>query len=296
MQRKETMSTITIGYHPVAVNLPLFVAVQEGFFKKNGLKVDLKLFLDGSQVNNAIFAEKLDGGNVALPIALAAQASSDKRKIRIIQVQIETNNNPVYELIVSNKISSYGGLSGKRIGYYPANPATAISLEAVLNKNKVKANIEPSSPTTLVPAFESGNYDAIFSISPQTTLAKLKNVGHALDEGRPIVAESMGIFPLPVGAYILSNRFVEEKPEAAKRVMLSLDQALAFIRSRPELARKTLERYLPEQQRPLIPYVPINENWMSAEIEVDKIKAYQKVLIEKGVLKKTVDIDALVIK
>lgn len=293
---QEYKQTVIWGYHPISINLPVFVAVQQGYFAKNGLKVVLKPFQDGQLVNNAVFTEKLDGGLVGLPIFLAAQASTDALKIRIINVQLENENNPVYELIVSKKITSYNDLAGKRIGYYPATPATAISLEAVLDKNHINADVEPSSPTTLVPAFESGQYDAIFGLSPQTTLAKKKNLGISLEDNKAIVAESMGILPLPVGAYLLSDKFVRERPEAAKKVILSLDQAMDFIRSHPDLAKRSLEAYLPTQQRDLIQFTPIYDYWKSGEIKTDKIKAYQKVLIEKGVLKKAVDIDSLIVK
>lgn len=293
---QEEKQTVKWGYHPISLNLPVFVAQQQGFFDKNGLKVELKPFQDGQQVNNAVFTEKLDGGMVGLPIFLAAQASSDTLKIRIINVQLENENNPVYELVVSKTINSYKDLEGKRIGYYPATPASAISLQAVLDKNNIHATIEPSSPTTLVPAFESGQYVAIFGLSPQTTLAKKKGLGISIEKNKAIVAESMRILPLPVGAYLLSNQFVEKRPETAERVILSLDQAMDFIRSHPDQARRALEAYLPDQQKTLISSMPIYDYWKSTEIKTDKIKAYQKLLVEKGALKKAVDIDSLIVR
>lgn len=292
----ETNQQVTWGYHPIAVNLPLFVAIQQKYFEKNGLNVKLVPFQDGGLVNNGIFTEKLDGGNVGLPIFLAAQATSDSLKIRIIQVQIENKNSPVYELIVNKSIKNFNDLQGKKIGYFPATPASTISLKAVLDKRNIKADIIPSSPTTIVQAFEASEFDAIFSLSPQTTLAKKKNLGYSIVENHGIVAESIGILPLPVGAYLLSDKFVKEKPDAAKKIVLSFDEAIDFIRKHPDQAKKALEKYLPPQQKSLAPSTPIIENWKSTEIQTGKIKDYQKVLLEKGALKKPVDIDSLIFK
>lgn len=289
--------TIKMGTYPVSTNLPLFVAQEKGFFSKNGLNVELKPFQDGGQANNAIFTGKVDGGDIAIPVFLAAQASSDKLKIKIVSVQIEEKNNPIYELIVPKDITSYSELEGKKIGYYPPTPATKITLEVLLDKKGVNGTTNIKfAPTTLVPAFQAGDIDAIFSIPPLSTLAKKNNLGRPMNERTGVVAESMGIVPLPAAAYILSNDLIEKRQEAAKSVIKSLDQAVEFIRNNPDESRKILGKYLPKQQQALLPYLPIVSNWKSTEIKPNKIKAYQQLLLEKGVLKKAVDIDSLLIK
>lgn len=288
---------ITFGTYPVSTNLPLFIAKEKGLFENNGLNIELKPFQDGGQVNNAIFTGKVDGGDVAIPIFLAAQATSDQQKIHIISVQIEEKDNPIYELLVPKNIASYIELNSKKIGFYPPTPSTKIALESLLAYKGITntTNIQ-FSPTTLVPAFQAGKVNAIFTIAPLTTLTKKNNLGINLDQNKGIVAESMNIKPLPAAAYILSNNYIEIHPDAAKKVILSLDQAVDFIRTNPDESRKILTKYLPEQQKTLVPYLPIVSNWKSTEIQADKIKAYQQLLIDKKILKKTVNIDSLIIK
>lgn len=285
-----------MGVTPLAVNLPIFVAQHKNFFKNNGLEVEFVSFKEGSQVTNALFADKIDGGLAAIPNLLTAQSATKKIKFRIAAVQIEEKNNPVYKLIVPKKISNIHDLEGKKIGYFPTSPAAQVALSTLLEKYKVKTEKIQFSGATLIPALEIGSVDAIFSIDPQTTIAENKKIGTSLFHNEDIVAESMNIIPLPVSSYILSSNLVHEHPDIAQKVVKSLNQAIDFIRSNPDEARKIMKSYLPQQQKNLISSFPIVSNWKSSEIQVDKIKAYQQLLLDKKVLKKPVSINDLLIK
>src|SRR2546421_12994324 len=51
---------LRIGYLPVAAELPLFVAVEQGYFKKAGIDIDLVRFASSNELGNAATADQID--------------------------------------------------------------------------------------------------------------------------------------------------------------------------------------------------------------------------------------------
>ena len=57
----EAPGKIAIGFWPVASGLPLFVAVEKGYFQEAGLEVEAVKFANPNQVAEALIAGRLQG-------------------------------------------------------------------------------------------------------------------------------------------------------------------------------------------------------------------------------------------
>ena len=206
---------IKLGYFPVLHHLPLFVAQEKEFFAKNGLQVQLEQFQDGLQINESVFAGRLDGGGyVALDNIFSAQAASSERGVKIFSFVLEPESKPLLGLLYSNEldINSLEDFSGKKIGYFPPTPPVKLWISEILTKNNVdieQVQFIPSSPTTIVSALQTKQFDAIFTIEPYTTIAVKQGIGTLFNENESLVAENLGITPLPLAGAIISNDFAE---------------------------------------------------------------------------------------
>ena len=65
---------IVVGYTGVADYVPLFVANEEGIFKKNGLDVKLQLMSNSAVIPPALLAGSLQMAGIPLPVFLQAVA------------------------------------------------------------------------------------------------------------------------------------------------------------------------------------------------------------------------------
>jgi NitT/TauT family transport system substrate-binding protein len=68
------LTTIKVGVIPSEVCGQLFYGIDEGFFKKNGLDVQLQFFTNGAAVTAAVVGGSLDAGLSDLSSAIAAHA------------------------------------------------------------------------------------------------------------------------------------------------------------------------------------------------------------------------------
>ncbi len=283
------------------MNLPFFVAQEKEFFAKNGLKVQLEQFQDGLQINESVFAGRLDGGGyVALDNIFSAQAASSERGVKIFSFVLEPESKPVIGLIYSNEldINSLDDLSGKKIGYFPPTPPVKLWISEILKKNNVdmeQVDLIPSSPTNIVSALQTKQVDAIFTIEPFTTIAVKQDIGKLFNENESLIAENLGITPFPIAGVIISNDFAENYETLTKSLIDSLDEAVEYIRNNPEDARNILGTYLPEQQRSIIPSINRDSYWKSSEVELENIQKYHDFLLQKQVLLQPLNLNELLL-
>lgn len=295
-------TSIVLGYTQTSGSLPLFIAQEKGFFTDKGLDVELKKFQDGLKINDAVLAKKIDGGGLtAIDIVLSAQSRIGGENEKIIAMKIEKEDQAILELISgeSTDIDSIEDLEGKTIGYFPATPPVKLWTEEILKNQGVnidKVDLVPSSASVILTALESGQFDAISTISPLTTAAKTQGVGRSLNEDQGLIAISFGIKPFPQSAIILSSDFQNKQKVNSNKVISAIDKAIDFIRQNPDESKEVLEKYLSEQQKSLIPHIKIDNYWKSSEIQAKKLEDYMNFLLGRNILSRGFELDKIIIK
>src|SRR5256885_268598 len=91
--RLRNSSAVSIGYLPIYVDLPLFVAKDQGFFDKRGVKVELKRFASSPEIGTALVTGDVQvGASIAYSVVLSIE-SRDSGKLKVFIVDSETPEN-----------------------------------------------------------------------------------------------------------------------------------------------------------------------------------------------------------
>ena len=117
-------------------SLPVAVADREGFFAREGLKVDIIVPIPGGsdKMIAALHDEWVDLTHVATPFLIrAALAGSDA-----VAIAAEFKN-PVYSLIANSSINSFAELKGKILGLADEAGSISISMRMLLAMHGVHA-------------------------------------------------------------------------------------------------------------------------------------------------------------
>jgi NitT/TauT family transport system substrate-binding protein len=145
-------------------------------------------------------------------------------------------------------------------------------------------------PPNMVQALAAGQIDAFFSPEPFGMMAVYQGIGRYLIKSPcTLLGLKKGIVG---GAFSFSAKFLEERPETAKKVKAAIEKGADFIRTNEQEARGFLPKYTP-----LIPPVAARipfEKWIKIK-DLDKKapQLYFDVLYKEGAYQKKVDTTTL---
>jgi len=222
---------IRLGYVPVMIFAPIFVAQERGYFTEEGLKVELTPVQGGSDSVVQLAAGNFDA---AVGGAGAGLFNAANRGVKFtIVAPMHQERPPVTSpLVISAKrtgeIKSVADLKGKKIAINATGAATEYWLAQALAKGGL--TMSDIQLTTVgfaqVPAaLESGSLDAAILGEPTATLAEQKGIGVRLTTDFDV----QGIQPTVVYG---SEEFLKNDPEAAKGLMIGYMKAVRAIMER----------------------------------------------------------------
>lgn len=290
----EEQLTMRVGYLPLVANLPLFVALEEDYFEDYGLELETIEAQSPNHIVEAIVSGNLDGaGILADPILFFAEEKFPG-EMKLFSTGDETRKNFVASIIVKedSDIKNIEDLKGKKIGVYTGLVQVLFlkSIVAGMGFDPEKdIEIVQISPRLQLQGFEAGQYDVLSTVEPFPTIARNKGLGRVLVEN-PRVKYIME--PFPSIATPISTEFIEEHPEAVRAYVLAYNDAIEFIRKNPKKSAVHLAKYTPvtEEIAEEVNYMRFNK---FGEQDIDNIQKYADWMLEKGLLKKRVDVDSM---
>jgi NitT/TauT family transport system substrate-binding protein len=293
--RSMAQDEVKLGYLNVIPSLPTFVAIENGYFSEQGLKVVATPFESGTLIVDALVAGRIDVVAMSSIIGywLIEQTRPGAFKIFLVYGATQPQDN-TFILMVA-KDSLYKGvidLKGKKVGVFPGISSIALAKGAFrpfFNPDKEVALIE-IPPGNIIQALAAGQIDAYLAPEPFGMMATAKGVGRYLVRS-PMLALNLktGIVG---GAFVFNAGFIREKPQVAKKVRNALYRGVDFIKIHETEARKFLVKYngLPEPFAMKIPF----EEWIKTE-KFDKYLAqpYFDAMRNEGLFQKYVDTSKL---
>lgn len=281
--------SVRIGYLPIYVDLPLFVAEQEGFFAKRGVKVELVRFAQSPDIATALNTGDVKvGASVAYSVVLSNEVR-DPGKLRIVIVDSEDETNYLSSFVAlpSSGIKALADLRGKKVGSFPGPQAMTFSRlvleKAGLTPGKDLQLIELQSASH-ISALQSQTVDALFTYEPISTQAVLE-LGAV--KFLPAAVESMIISPWQAGVWVVSTQFQQEHPQETQAIVLALYDAIDFMRRDPSAAKNALTEYTSinpavADATPNIPFAKLGE------IDMAALQRHADILRQAGVISMTV--------
>jgi NitT/TauT family transport system substrate-binding protein len=293
---------ISIGFWPVAAGLPLFLAVKKGYFQEAGLDVEAVKFASANQVAEALIAGRLQGtGNGVASGALGLAEITSPGLFKIL-VSNPSNVEYVLEQVIVAKdspIQSIADLKGKKFATGPGAQNKVIG-EALLTAAGVPdPKVQQLEINQHVPAIESGQIDAAYTLEPTGTVGAMKGITRVLENG--VVAKYiLGDPKAPWfgGSAALSTKFIEQFPEATKTYAEAYRRAVKEIRDNPDEARQYMAGYTAIEGE-LVQKVPLVDYTMYDEFKPEDVTYFQKFfdfMTDKAVFSRKVDVSGLLYK
>ena len=282
----DDFSKIRIGYLPIAAELPLFVAVEQGYLEEEGFNVELVRFTSSNELGNAATAGHIDvmSGTATNVVFDIAAVSGKKHQLFIVNPYSNTAGHITDHMIVrkGSGISDLSELSGKKIASFPGS-VNRIFVNLILEKygvNRESYEYVEMSPSNWQPALESGSIDAVSALEPAATQIMYDGVGETIFPG--FYADLMEDVPLS-GHWVSSDYFSRVDRRELDALLMAYSRAIDYIRSNEEEARIYLVEYANVRQE-ILQSINLNP-WKSlGEIDLQQLQKFADILYENGAL------------
>ncbi len=218
--------------------LAAFVALEKGFFKKEGINVIVGgIFRAGPEEMSAFASKDLGFGYVGEAPATVAVANKVADVKIIAQANLEGSAIVIFK---DSGIKSIKDLVGKTVavpGY--ATVQDFLLRKALTNNNiPIKAvNVIIIKPPEMIPALRTKQIDAFLAWEPYPSKAVTLEVGKVL-------VPSGKIWPKhPCCVVVADNQFIEKNPEKIKGILRAHVKATNFIHENPKEALEIGVKY-----------------------------------------------------
>ena len=292
----KTNNIVKIGYIPIALSLPVYVAEENGYFQSEGVEYELVTMDSTDSIIKGLVDNQIDA---AFEVSLAPVLSYEEKNpgsIKIFSVSDLTSQEPFDSIIIKQDsgLKTLKDLEGKRLGILPGQTGkTLISLfkEFLRPKGVDSESIQFISvaPDAQISALANGDVDAVLTFEPTVTQA-MQSI-----QARRLYGSFLGeqIEHNPQGAAIFTSEFVKDNPVFAKKIVNIFDKSADYVKSNETGARKILSNRLRINTQ-VTSYMALFRMTKSLEIDKKIIQKYITVLNNVGLLGKKLDGSSLI--
>jgi NitT/TauT family transport system substrate-binding protein len=214
----------------------MFMARQEGLFKKNGLDVELLHIPSSSRAIQAILA-----GEIAISFMDGSNAAQANLKGANLALIAGATNRMVFSLMAKPEIKSVSDLRGKKIGITRIGSSTHTSALYVLSQAGLKPSDYQILPLVEVPniftALAAGQIDAGVVSPPTNSRARkagFKELVNLAKEGPEYVSVAVGT----------SRTYMNANDDTVRRVVRSYAEGVYLFKSNKAAALRMMENQL----------------------------------------------------
>jgi len=288
---------VRVGVFPVASTLPLFVAIERGFFKEVNIEVESTRLIGGPPNVAAMITNQIDAAAVLVTIE-GMNANLKKPGVAMyISLNSQNKTYQMEQFVVRKgfEAKSLKDLKGAKIMSAPG-PANVTMAKAALAAAGLKEGdytIDQLDMGQHVNAMTAGTFDAGYTLEPNASTMRKMGVATTLEAG--VIAHYVLGDPEAdayVGGCALTSEFIKTRPDVAKRFTAAWAKAADFITKNPKEARQYLLKntFTPAD---VVETVPMIKYVMTKDLTAKDIAAYQKFIdfsVTTGTLPEKVDV------
>jgi NitT/TauT family transport system substrate-binding protein len=225
--------TVAVGGKNLFYYLPLTIAEQLGYFKAEGLEVEIPDFAGGSKALQALVGGSADVVSGAFEHTINMQAKNQSIQSIVLQGRA-----PQIVLAVSTKTmpnyKSLADLKGKKIGVTAPGSSTSMMASYVLAKAGLKASdvsfIGVGASSGAITAVKSGQVDAIANLDPVITMLERDKLIKIVSDTRTL-KETQAVYggPMPAACFYTHSKFVQENPATCQALANAMVRALRWL-------------------------------------------------------------------
>lgn len=247
---EKTKITIAVGGKASLYYLPLTLAEQLGYFKSEGLDVEIKDVVGGSRALQAVLDGAADVVSGAYEHTLNLQNQGQFYQAFVLQgrapqmaMGVSTKTLPGYE--------SLADLRGKKIGVTAPGSSTNMMANLVLARAGLKAGdvsfIGVGNSAGALNAFRLGQIDAISNVDPVMTQLEQKGEVRIIADTRTLKG-TQEVFggPMPASCLYAPMAFVRKYPGTVQALTDAIVHALKWLQTAgpSDLMKSIPETYL----------------------------------------------------
>lgn len=225
--------SIAVGGKNLFYYLPLTVAEQLGYFKDEGLQVEISDFAGGAKALQAMVGGSADVVSGAYEHTINMQAKNQPIVAFVLQGRA-----PQIVLAANNKTmpnyKSIADLKGKKIGVTAPGSSTSIMASFVLAKAGLKPTdvsfIGVGAAAGALSAIRSGQIDAIANLDPVIAMLEQKNEIKTIADTRTL-KDTNDVFggPMPAATLYAPEAFIKKYPNTTQALTNAMVRALKWI-------------------------------------------------------------------
>ena len=239
--KDDSMQKVTItqaGKEKFLLYLPLYIAMEEGFFAQNGLDVNLSFAGNDDQVVASVIGGAADFG-VGDPI-FSAIAQEKGGKVKTVALMITKLTLTGYTKDINMKvISKPQDLDGLRVSSWPSPSTMYTQLEQIKKDYNINLDIVPGAFNAQLATLEAGKVDIALDLEPAATLAE--------EKGYKVVLEFTRFMdPQAVTGLTAKEEFLSQHPDIAQKVVNALQQAMTAIYKDKNIAYDVAKKLFPD--------------------------------------------------
>jgi NitT/TauT family transport system substrate-binding protein len=225
-----------IGYLRVMDDAQAIAAYEGGFYKKQGLDVELVEFKSGTDLIKAIVGGQLDTGVLGFTNAVAWASKGADLKV------VGGAQHGYHAIVVRDEtgIKDVAGLKGRTLASQAEGSTADTVLKGVVLKNaglkEDDVNIMGVSPQVAVQSLVGKRVDAAFLFEPQARIAQLI---------APVkqIYEIGEVWPFPCMVVITSGDTLKKRRDAVWKSLDAQREAIDLLQKKPAEASKLIAGY-----------------------------------------------------
>jgi NitT/TauT family transport system substrate-binding protein len=230
---EKTKVTLGVGGKPLLYYLPLTIAERKGFFKDEGLDVEINDFGGGAKSLQALIGGSVDVVTGAYEHTIRMQAKGQD-----VRAVVELGRFPAIVIAVkkdeAGKVKSAADFKGLKIGVTAPGSSTALTAQYAM----VKAGLKPTDAAFIgvgagagaVAAMIKGEIDVISHLDP--VIAKLQSddaITILIDTRTEAGTKALFGGSNPAATLYAKKDFIDANPETTQRLVNAFMKALKWL-------------------------------------------------------------------
>jgi NitT/TauT family transport system substrate-binding protein len=231
---KVAAPTYRIGLGPWVGFGPFYLAEQKGYFKEEGVQVNLIVLAGLAERNSSLKSGRIDG--LAAPVDYFVLSAGNNLVTTIVMAVDESSGGD--GIVANNSIRQINDLRGKRVAFQRGLPSEfflrALLQQYGLNINQLKTSDMETAQGGA--AFISGQVDAAVLWEPWLSKARDEGHGH-------ILASSKEYPNLIVDCLAFNKDVVARNPADVQKIVNAVLKAIEYWKQNPDDANRIMAPY-----------------------------------------------------
>jgi NitT/TauT family transport system substrate-binding protein len=213
---------------------PLFLAKEKGFFKKNGIDVDLSIVEGLAERKQALASGKIDGMATALDVQVTLAASN----IPVNVVWVLDDSHGGDGILVKKDINSIQDLKGKTMAFEVGSTSHMLALTALKQGGLTDKDVKvvPMSAGDAGAAFAAGKVDAAVTWEPWLTKGSQTN-------GK-ILLTTKDLPGIIVDTISFKQDVIKNRPDDIKAFVKAMGEAMDYWKAHKQEADEIMAKGL----------------------------------------------------